>query len=395
MSFSLGKDIKERLALGEWAREKLAVLRRNRPLLRVLMYPAAEQNPYLVVTKRRLEQLGVKVTPVRDLDSSDLLTLAPRYDLLHIFNIKEYQSPFTSPEPIMQLHHLSRRVRNLWMARRLGLKLFWTLYNEPKGYYSSEWLERFGRKWMFYQADRIICPSRNTRSMLRDRYPDLPEEKVIHIPHHNFDGYFPCQVRKSQARNHLGIQPRGRVFICFGGIHPYKGLTDVIPLFGRHPLSSHTLIVAGSPSNAHYASTIEGLCAQYDNVHAFLRYIPPDEVQYYMQAADVFVMPYKDILNSGSTMLALSFAKPIVAPGIGMIPEVLTPSCSVLFEQSGSHALREALVKSLDLNLERASGEARRISESYSAERMTRRLVNAYLSLFPGRDPIPEEAEEI
>jgi glycosyltransferase involved in cell wall biosynthesis len=395
----MGQDLKNKTSGGssitDWAREKLAVLHHSRPLVKVLMYPAAEQNPYLVVTKRNLEQLGAKVTVVRDLDGAELLSLAPRYDVLHIFNIKEYQSPFSSPEPMLQLRHFSRRVRSLWMARRLGLKLFWTLYNEPKGNYSSEWLERFGRKWMFYQADRIICPSRNTRSLLRERYPDLPEEKVIHIPHHNFGNYFPRQVRKSQARAHLGIAEHGKVFICFGGVHPYKGLTDVIPLFGRHPLSDHTLIVAGSPSNKHYAATIEGLCAQYDNVHAFLRYIPSDEVQYYMQAADIFVMPYKDILNSGSTMLALSFSKPVVAPSIGMIPEVLNSSCSVLFEHSGSQALREAMIKALDLNLERSSNEARRISDSYSAERMTRRLVNAYLDLFPGRDLIPEEAEEL
>jgi|GEM_PF-1908646 len=382
-------------AVTGWAREKFSVLGREKPIVRVLMYPAAEQNPYLIVTKDHLERLGAEVTMLHDLDSSELLRQAARHDILHIYNIQEYQGTSASSETISQISNFYKRVGRMWFTKRMGLKVFWTLYNEPKGNYASEWLEKVGRKWMFSQADRIIAPSLATRRVMRDLYPDLTESKVIHLPHHNFDNYFPRQVNRKQALDHLGIKPKGKVFICFGGIHPYKGLADVIPLFGKHSLRDHTLIVAGSPSNKHYASTIEGLCSRYDNVHAFLRYIPRDDVQYYLQAADIFVMPYKDVLNSGSTMLALSFGKPVVAPNMGMIPEILNPACSVLFDSAGSSQLRQAMVKSLDLDLERASAEARAVCAEYSAERLTRQLINSYLDFFPDRQKIDEEAEEL
>ncbi len=389
------ETVQSLIKVNNWFREKVAVLRSQRPVVRVLMYPAAEQNPFLVVTRDQIENLGGKVTMLHSLDSGELLRLAPKHDILHIFNIEEYTSPFASPEMLHQAEHFAKRFFNLTVAKKMGMKLFWTLYNEPKGNFSSQRLERLGRKMMFHQADKILCPSNTTRNLLLERYPTLPDWKVVHLPHHNFQGYFPKQVSKRQAWDYLGIRPKGKVFICFGGIHPYKGLTDVIPLFGKHPLKEHTLIVAGNPSNKHYAATIEGLCAQYDNVHTFLRYVSRDDLQYYLQAADIFVMPFKDVLNSGSMMLALSFGKPLVAPAVGAIPEVLSPGCSVLFQQAGSSELKKALSKALELDLEKASAEARRVSELYSAEKLARRLINYYLDFFPRRQKIPEEPESL
>ncbi|RJO71908.1 MAG: glycosyltransferase [Myxococcales bacterium] len=382
-------------AVGQWLRGRIPFLNPDRSLVRVLMYPAAEQNPFLVVTRRKLEELGAKVTMLTAFDAATLARLAPTHDVLHLFNIQEYKSAFTSPEMVKQVRQLGRRLSALVTAKGLGLRIVWTLYNEPKGDYSSEWLERLGRQWIFSLADRIICPSQATSTLLRTRYPGMPDHKLTVIPHHNFGQYFPKQVSRRQARTHLGIETQGRVFLCFGGIHPYKGLTDLIPLFGRHPLREHTLIVAGNPSNVHYAATIEGLCSQYPNVHAYLRYVPADDVQYYMHAADVFVMPFKDVLNSGSLMLALSFGKPLVAPAVGSIPEIATSACSVLYDPAAANGLKTALAQAAEMDIERAAGAARRVADGYSADKLTRRLVNLYLEFFPKRPKLPEEDEEL
>jgi beta-1,4-mannosyltransferase len=47
-----------------------------------------------------------------------------------------------------------------------------------------------------------------------------------------------------------------------------------------------------------------------------------DRVQYFLRAADLVVLPYTEILNSGSALLALSFDRPILVPAIGAIPEL-------------------------------------------------------------------------
>ena len=43
-------------------------------------------------------------------------------------------------------------------------------------------------------------------------------------------------------------------------------------------------------------------------------FVPDGEVQHYLLAADAVVLPFKEILTSGSAMLALSFGRPVVAP---------------------------------------------------------------------------------
>jgi glycosyltransferase involved in cell wall biosynthesis len=53
-----------------------------------------------------------------------------------------------------------------------------------------------------------------------------------------------------------------------------------------------------------------------------LRYIPVSEIELYVTAADLIVLPYADILNSGSAILGLSFDRPILVPDIGAMPEL-------------------------------------------------------------------------
>ena len=45
-----------------------------------------------------------------------------------------------------------------------------------------------------------------------------------------------------------------------------------------------------------------------------LRYISDEETQIYLRASDLVVLPYRDILNSGSALLALSFDRPVWLP---------------------------------------------------------------------------------
>ena len=52
------------------------------------------------------------------------------------------------------------------------------------------------------------------------------------------------------------------------------------------------------------------------------KHIGDDDLQKYFRASDLAVFPYKDILNSGSAMMALSFDVPVLVPGIGSMPEL-------------------------------------------------------------------------
>lgn len=59
----------------------------------------------------------------------------------------------------------------------------------------------------------------------------------------------------------------------------------------------------------------------------------------YMKAADVMVLPYRDIINSGSAILGMSFGKAIIAPHLGCIPEILKSEGGILYDPNDKNGL--------------------------------------------------------
>jgi glycosyltransferase involved in cell wall biosynthesis len=57
-------------------------------------------------------------------------------------------------------------------------------------------------------------------------------------------------------------------------------------------------------------------------VRLMLRYIETHEIERYLMASDLVVLPYSEILNSGSAFLGLSFDRPILVPDAGALPEL-------------------------------------------------------------------------
>ena len=73
-------------------------------------------------------------------------------------------------------------------------------------------------------------------------------------------------------------------------------------------------------------------------------------MQLFLRGADVMVLPYRDVLTSGSAILGMTFGLPIVAPRIGCLPETLE-GCSILYDADQPDGLRAALEEALRSDL--------------------------------------------
>ena len=82
------------------------------------------------------------------------------------------------------------------------------------------------------------------------------------------------------------------------------------------------LIVAGEPRAAALRAEIERAAAGDPRIELRLAFVPDEALQVYLRAADLVVLPYEEILNSGAALLALSFDCPILVPDKGSL-EVL------------------------------------------------------------------------
>jgi D-inositol-3-phosphate glycosyltransferase len=154
-------------------------------------------------------------------------------------------------------------------------------------------------------------------------------ERAVTVIRHPINSAFPdTDLTPSGAKRQLGIRDNEKTILFLGRIKPYKGIEDLLAAFQqllqRDP--SYRLIIAGEPhkGSEDYLDGIRKIVArdfgQGDVILKF-QFIPDDEMELYLKAADVLVLPYKDIFQSGILFLSYSFGLPVVATDVGSFRE--------------------------------------------------------------------------
>lgn len=81
-----------------------------------------------------------------------------------------------------------------------------------------------------------------------------------------------------------------------------------------------------------------------DRVIKDIRYIPDEETLYFYAAADLVVLPYKKIYQSGVLLMAMSLGVPVVASDLpGMCEVVKDEQNGFLFKSEDAESLAEVL----------------------------------------------------
>jgi glycosyltransferase involved in cell wall biosynthesis len=123
------------------------------------------------------------------------------------------------------------------------------------------------------------------------------------------------------------------------------------------------------------ATTIETTAAVDDRIQTIFEFVPESALQRYMNAADVVVLPFREVLTSGSVMLALSFAKPVVTPDAGCIRTLMADTGGFTYDPGG---LRRTLERTAAVDLERVSRENYQVACRYDWDTIGRATYAAY-----------------
>lgn len=289
----------------------------RREMLKVIASPYRESagaNPVQSLLYDAMEKSGVKVTGY-----SRHKLLFDSWNVWHLHWPAEYTVSGRSNYSIV------RRLLSFWLALKIArfknTKVFWTVHNIRPHERKHPVLERMFWRLFLPNVDGIICQSESGKATLFREHPRAQSLPVFTIPHGHYRGVYPDGMDKGQARAALDIRPDDFVAVFLGQIRPYKGVNQLISSFTDARLSHSKLLVAGTATEGVKRELTE-LSRHNPQVRLFLEFVSHQDIQKYLRAADIVILPFTEILNSGSAILALSFDRPILVPASGALAEL-------------------------------------------------------------------------
>jgi glycosyltransferase involved in cell wall biosynthesis len=287
-----------------------------------------------------LGQVGVEVVrdPNDGLSWRWLLRHRIDIDVIHFHWLQYHYERETTTQSGIALIKFAAK---LALAVALGYRLVWTVHNLQPHELRYGRLDRICRHLMYRLVDDVVVHCNEARRQLEAWLGHRGSVSVI--PHPNYIGIYPEVPGQQAARDQLGLDTSGLVFLCFGAVRPYKGIQDAIIAFRRIPDDHARLIIAGRPVNESIRQEINSLTQEDNRILTVLDFVPTSEVPRYYASADVVLLPFHRITTSGSVVLALSLSRPIIAPSLGCLPELVAADAGILYDPVEPDALLNAM----------------------------------------------------
>ncbi|MBB4284620.1 glycosyltransferase family 4 protein [Roseospira goensis] len=238
--------------------------------------------------------------------------------------------------------------------RDAGGAVLWTVHNVLSHEHTFPAVEAALHQDLAALATAVHVHSPHALARMAPHYT-VPADTVVVAPHPSYIGAYPDTVTREEARTTLGVAAHETLFVFVGMIRPYKGLDDLLLAFARLRATEPDahLILAGSVSPPYTAEEVAALARKVPGVRAALGRVPDGQLQTLYKAADFAVLPYKDILTSGSALAAMSFACPVIGPALPALTDYVADGAGALLYRPGSPgglltALRRAMLEDAD-----------------------------------------------
>jgi len=279
--------------------------------------------------------------------------------------------------------------------RMLGKKITLTAHNVNAGKrdLNDSFLNRLSLRIQYNLCHHIFVHTERMRSELVSDFR-IPKSKVSVIPYGINNAVPNTDLSAEQAKRRLGLNGNNKTMLFFGNIAPYKGLEYSISAFSAllSKDRSYRLIIAGRPKGSeNYWKQIRqaiargGIC---DRIIQRIEYIPDELTELYFKAADVLILPYAHVFQSGVLILAYSFGLPVIAADVGSLSEeIIEGQTGFVFKPRDSSDLArktdEYFASELFHNLETRRAQIKEYAnERYSWNKVAAITTAVYSNLF-------------
>jgi len=214
--------------------------------------------------------------------------------------------------------------------RLLGRRVVFTAHNvnARKRDLKDSFLNRISLKIQYSLVERIFVHTQRMKEELVTDFA-VPASKIVVIPFGINNTLPSTALTTQQAREALGLDVHTKVVLFFGRVTPYKGLEYLIEALGelRKRGENYRLLIAGpiKDSDEYWQRIQEKIhsTGTRGNTIDHIGFVPDEKVELYFKAADVLVLPYIDVFQSGVLFLGYSFGLPVIVTNVGSLKEEL------------------------------------------------------------------------
>lgn len=290
--------------------------------------------------------------------------------------------------------HFDRTLLNIYF-KILGKRLVFTAHNINAGKRdeNDNFINRLTLKFMYSIVDHIIVHTDKMRLQLIEDF-NIIDNKVTVITYGINNIVYKSELTRLEARQKLGLKRNEKALLFFGIITAYKGLEYLLMALDKvkgkyKPIRA---IIAGKIDKKHekYMKNIWEIIREHnlnDYLLTRIEFIPDEDIEVLFKAADVLILPYKYIFQSGILFLAFNFGLPVIAADVGSLREFIVEGrtgfvCKPEDVEDLAEKIGVYYHSDLFKNLERNRRQiAKYANEKYSWKRIAEKTYAVYKSM--------------
>lgn len=156
--------------------------------------------------------------------------------------------------------------------------------------------------WLLRRLDHLTT----VRIAINESTPSLTGAESIVILHGHYRDWFATRTNNT-------VTPGAITF--FGLIRPYKGVDTLIAAVRQLPASANvTVRIAGKATPTQLGDELIALAGDDPRITISVAFVPDEDLAQLVQQSELVVLPYREMLNSGGTLAALSLGCPVLVP---------------------------------------------------------------------------------
>jgi D-inositol-3-phosphate glycosyltransferase len=279
-----------------------------------------------------------------------------------------------------------------------GKRIALTAHNVNAGKRDSHdgWLNRLTLRIQYRLADHIFVHTEKMKNELLEDF-GVCEQSVTVVPFGINNSVPYTDLTCAEAKRKLDISTHERAVLFFGNIGAYKGLEFLVAAFQQIAASNpdYRLLIVGKVRGgadsylAQIQRAINGHVSR-KQIMQKIEFVPDHETEVYFKAADVLVLPYTRVSQSGVLFLGYNFGLPVVATDVGSLREnIVEGKTGFLCRPNDPIDLARKIEEYFESDLYKALGSSREKIREYVERRHSWALIGetsrkVYLGLMGG-----------